>query len=234
MSPGAATRSKPTVIEHAVYVVTATSTEREGLTMLAELECTDGPAATSIEKTKQNLLAGNAWEQTVAFVVEAETDTPLAAASVCLNGYPRPGGFGPDAYLRSIVGYPHVNMLMRDSRHKNEVLLDEVTPLGSAAVRAGLEVVLRDRPAPRGELPICHALVDGTNGPALEAFARDGFHPHKEEFVPSPSGLFVPGHLVGDVAVVRQAGRLPAGRPASAYRRLLNDACGGENEHPLP
>jgi hypothetical protein len=204
-----------------VYVVVKTSDECAGDPLLASLSCHDGPVAEAIQEKFTNLLSGNAWEQTVAFVVEEETDTPLAVASVCLSGHPGGRAF-PLAYTRRISVNPYINLLARDDHHRNCALLDGTTRLGTAALRAVLEVVAREN---SGQLPLVWAFVDPQNAPSLKSFGRFAFHPREQRPLP---GLHKP-----DLVLVRPSGKpLPTPPNPVAYRPVLK-ACVSPKEYPL-
>ncbi len=188
--------------------------------LLARLSCTHGPVAHAVQGKIANLLAGTAWPQTVAYLLDAESGALLALVSVCLDGHPNRHTFAT-AHTRRIARHPHVNILARDDRYANHVLRDGRTRLGTAALRAALEIVLRERPGPQGELPLVWGFVDPDNRASLRAFAGAGFHPRKAKpvFHDAGDGRFVP--VERDLVVVRSAGKpLPAAPPADAYRPL--------------
>jgi hypothetical protein len=215
--------TKPTPLTRPVYVVVRTSAECVGEPLLAALSVHDGPAAGAIQFKIGNLLTGEAWDQSVAILVEEETDTPLAVATVCLDGHPNGWTF-PLAYTKRISGNPHVNILARDDRFRNRTLLDGQTRLGTAALHAMLEVVLRDRPSAPGVLPLTWGFVDPDNSPGIHAFETTGFHEHKRNekeraFIQSASGLFVP--VPKDLVLARANGKRLPTIDEDAYRPVL-------------
>jgi len=216
-------RLQPTPLSHAVHVLVKTEEECVDDPLLAELSCQDGPVAESVQGKISNLLNGNAWPQTVAYLIEEDTDTLVALATVCLDGHPNSHTFRT-AHTRRIAHHPHVNVLVRDDRFRNRVLLDGRTRMGTAALHAILEVILRERPDPQmGGLPLCWAFVDPDNHASLRAFGTRGFLPRKAKPVwHNPGG----GRLLPierDLVVVRAAGKpLPPAPPPHCYRPVLD------------
>jgi hypothetical protein len=219
--PVRADMSQPTPLSRPVYTIIKASHECENDPMLASLSCRNGPAAAAVQGKIADLLSGAAWGLTVALLVEEETDTPLAVASVYLDGHPRRWTF-PMAYTKRIGGNPHIDLVARDDHFHNCVLLDQKTRLGIAALIAPLEVVLRERPSRTGRLPLVWAFVLPENSASLRAFRSVGFHARR---------LKRPPGVEGEHVLVRRSGmHLP--RPnRSAYRPVLQPH--GNHEHPL-
>ena len=145
---------------------------------LLEALVADGPAAESINDTRARLLKGEApWQQTSAFLVEEETDTPLAMVSACLDGDPR-ADEQEDATLKRAAGNPYINIVFRDRGQHNRVLLDGETRLGTAVLWAFLELGLRERPGLNGKPRLGYALVATENEPAIGAFESVEFERH--------------------------------------------------------
>jgi len=200
--------------------------------LLAELVCPDGPVADTVEEKRRNLLEGNAWEQTVVYVMEEVTGRLLAVATVCLDGHPNRRTLQP-AYVRRIGGNPYVNLLVRDARLHNHVLLDGKTRLGTAALRGALEAVLRERPGRVGELPLVWGWVDRENAASLRAFATVAFRPAKKDALWQSPGAGLLAQAKHDITVVRPAGKpLPPPPPLRAYLPLAASHLKSK-QHPL-
>jgi hypothetical protein len=215
-------------IEHPVRVEVLSRDDCKESELLEALVLADRPAADSINGTRKRLLKGEApWQQTAAFLVEEETDTPLAMVSICLDGDPR-AEQQQDAILKRAAGNPYVNIVFRATRQHNRVLLDGQTRIGTAVLWAFLELGLRERPGLNGKPRLGYALVAVENEAAVRAFESVQFTQH-EISTPSmllgegretKSGLWLPPQP--HVAMVREAGLpLPEGRDFNAYRPLL-------------
>jgi hypothetical protein len=216
----------PVPLDHPVYPVVKPSEDCVGDPLLEQLVCRDGPVPGQISEKRHNLLTGSAWEkQTVAFIVERVTDRPLALAMVRLDGHPAAGTFA-EAASNAVSRSPYIGMVMRDDRLKNRCLPGTTIRLGTVALHAILEVIVRDRPrvTPR-EVQRTWAWIDQENEPSFGAFGGVGFRKHIYDGVPfdqSASGLFVP--RARDILVVRSVRPLPDDLPSSAYTPVLPDA----------
>jgi hypothetical protein len=218
----------PTPLENPVRVEVLSRDACEGSELLEALVVADGPAADSINGTRMRLLKGEApWQQTAAFLVEEHTETPLAVVSACLDGDPRAEN-QEDAILKRAAGNPYVNIVFRDTRQHNRVLLDGETRLGTAVLWAFLELGLRERPGLNGLPRLAYALVATENEPAIGAFEAAEFEQHELRQPPmlsgegreTKSGIWLPPQP--HVAMVRAAGLpLPDCRNFDAYRPLL-------------
>jgi hypothetical protein len=215
---------EPAPIAHPVYLVERSRAECENEPLLESLSVYYGPAANAIEQTRTNLLSGKApYEQTVLFLVEEVTDIPIAFGSLCLDGEPTEYSFEP---LKRIAANPYINVVARDKHMSNRVLLDGETRLGVAMLWGLLELALRDRPGPNGEMPLVYGLVKPSNALALRAFNRVLFMERQLQLqgleTRTTGGLIVPAQATADVVVEREAGHpLPENRDFDAYRPLL-------------
>jgi hypothetical protein len=210
-----------TGLSRPVYIAEKSAAECAEDPLLEGFEVDDGPAKGAVEGKIRNLLNRDAWAQTVLFLLEAETNALLALASVCVDGNPQRSGW-QNPFLQSIGGNPYVNLLARDRRYRKHVLRDGRTQLSTAVLWGLLEVVLRDRPGPRGTYPLVFGFVDEDNDPSQRAFSTVLFRAQKveqqqQQWVSTASGLVVPVHP--DLVVVRDAGEpLPVERDFDAYR----------------
>ncbi len=218
--------TSPTPLDHPVYPVVKASEDCAGDPLVEQLICRDGPVPDSISEKRHNLLTGSAWKkQTVAFIVERVTDRPVALAMVRLDGHPAAGTF-PEAATNAVSGSPYIGLLMRDDRLKNRCLPGTKVRLGTVALHAILEVIVRDRPrATPGEVQRAWAWIDEDNDPSFGAFGCVDFRKQLYDttpFVQSTSGLFVP--KARDILVVRSVRSLPDALPSSAYTPILSEA----------
>ena len=141
---------------------------------LEEFRCSDGPAAREVALIVGNLLSGEAVPQTVAFVNDAAAGTLLGIASV------RPDGNAqlrakPSTpwFVRRLSTNPYVNMIARDRRFAGYVLSDGRTRLGTAVLRAGLEVLAAE--LGDSTLPTVWALIRRQNTTSKRTFGEFAF-----------------------------------------------------------
>ncbi len=143
---------------------------------LADFHVDEGPAARETRIILENLHSGEALPQTVALL--ATEDGPLLGiASIRLDGNAQLRAKPSTPwFVRRLSRNPYVNLIARDARFRNHVLGDGETRLGTAILRAGLEVV--ENELPTRELPTIWALVRRENEASKRAFAEFAFYPH--------------------------------------------------------
>ena len=209
--------SVPSVLAGPVRVVLQTKDECVDDPRLEAFEAGDGAAAREVRMILENLISGEANPQTVAMLEYEEDGALLGLASVRIDGNAQIRSKSSTPwFLRRLAGSPYVNLIARDERYRNHLLLDGRTRLGEALVRAALEVV--DAEHPGRELPTVWALVQRHNLASKRAFARFAFYPH-DRSEENPQDV-----------LVRRAGRpLPAPPQAPVYRPARWD-CDSANE----
>lgn len=169
------TRAK--ALDGPVRVTLQSKSECAGDPRLEEFRCGEGPAAHEIRMIVENLHSGEALPQTVAMLSEESSGALLALASIRIDGNAQIRARASTPwFLRRLSKNPYVNLLVRDERYRNRVLCDGRTRIGTAALRAGLEVVeaeLPDRP-----IPTVWALVRRANETSKLTFREFAFYAH--------------------------------------------------------
>jgi hypothetical protein len=167
----------PSILPGPVRVELRDKSECAGDRRLEEFRCTDGPAAREVQMILENLISGEALPQTVALLSAEPSGALLGVASVRLDGNAQIRAAATTPwFLRRLSTNPYVNLLARDERYRNHVLCDGRTRLGTAVLRAGLEVVehqLSGRP-----IPTLWALVRRGNEASKRTFREFAFYPH--------------------------------------------------------
>ncbi len=189
-------------------VVLRSKDECAGDRRLEEFRCEHGPAAHEVRLILENLQSGEALQQSVA-MLEAEVSGELVGiASVRLDGNAQiRGNSSVPWFLRRLASNPYVNLIARDDRYRGHVLSDGRTRLGSAVVRAALEVLACETGDMR--LPTAWALVRRGNEAGKRALREFAFYPH-DRSRENQQDVFV-----------RRAGRsLPPAPAPEAYRAL--------------
>ncbi len=143
---------------------------------LEDFQAGDGPAANEVRLILENLHSGEALPQTVALLSD-EGGALLGIASIRLDGNPqlRPKPSTP-WFVRRLSRNPYVNLIARDERYRNHLLCDGETRLGTAILRAGLEIVEHELGS--RSLPTIWALVRRGNEASKRTFGEFAFYPH--------------------------------------------------------
>jgi hypothetical protein len=144
---------------------------------LEEFRCGDGPAAREIRMILENLHSGEALPQTLAMISEESSGVLLALASIRIDGNAQIRAKASTPwFLRRLSTNPYVNLLVRDERYRNHLLCDGHTRIGTAALRAGLEVV--EAELPDRAIPTVWALIRRVNETSKLTFREFAFYPH--------------------------------------------------------
>jgi hypothetical protein len=172
---GSTARAK--ALDGPVRVSLQSKAECAGDSRLEEFRCGDGPAAHEIQMILENLHSGEALPQTVAMLSEESSGALLALASIRIDGNAQIRAKASTPwFLRRLSTNPYVNLLVRDERYRNHVLCDGQTRLGTAALRAGLEVV--EAELPDRAIPTVWALIKRANETSKLTFREFAFYPH--------------------------------------------------------
>ena len=197
--------SQPTVLGGPVRVELRTKAQCAGDARLEEFEVGSGPAARETRLILDNLHSGEALPQTVALIVEEASGTLLGIASIRLEGNAQLRAKASTPwFVRRLSRNPYVNLIARDERYRNHVLCDERTRLGTAVLRAGLEIVQRE--SGEAGLPTMWALVRRDNEASKRVFGEFAFYAHDRS-----------EENQQDVFVRRAGRRLPAPPAEGAY-----------------
>lgn len=207
--------SPPTALTGPVSVSVSTKAECVGDPQLEAFRCGHGPAGREVQLIVENLLSGEALPQTVALVKEEASGSLLGIASIRIEGNAqiRAKASAP-WFVRRLSASPYVNVIARDERYRNHVLCDRRTRLGTAILRAGLEVVeheLSGRP-----MPTVWALIRRENLASKRAFREFAFYPHARS-----------SENQQDVFVRRAGRQLPEPPDPGAYRPIEWSAVAG-------
>jgi len=206
--PDASRQRTPVELKGRVIVTPRSKAECANEPLLEEFRCEGGPAAGEVQMIVANLLSGEALAQTVALVQEESSGELLGIASVRMDGNEQIRSRSSEPwFLRRLAVNPYVNVIARDERYRNHVLRDGRTRLGTALLRAALELV--EQSAPGKPLPTVWALIRRENRASQRAFREFAFYPH-DRSEESQQEVFV-----------RRAGRpLPPAPDPEAYRPL--------------
>jgi len=188
-----------------VRVELRTKAQCAGDPRLEEFDAGSGPAAHETRLIVENLHSGEALPQTVALISEESTGALLGLASIRIEGNAQLRAKASTPwFVRRLSRNPYVNLIARDARYRNHVLCDGETRLGTAIVRAGLEIVEHET----GEraLPTVWALVRRENEASKRAFGEFAFYPHDRS-----------AENQQDVFVRRAGRRLPPPPAEGAY-----------------
>jgi len=196
--------SQPTVLGGPVRVELRTKAQCVGDARLEEFDAGSGPAARETRLILDNLHSGDALPQTVALIVD-ERGTLLGIASVRIEGNSQLRAKASTPwFVRRLSRNPYVNLIARDERYRNHLLCDGQTRLGTAVLRAGLEVVQHE--LGEAALPTVWALVRRDNEASKRVFGEFAFYPH-DRSAENQQDVFV-----------RRAGRpLPSSPAEGAY-----------------
>lgn len=124
-----------------------------------------------------NLHSGEAVPQTVALLSEEPGGALLGIASIRIDGNAQLRAKASTPwFVRRLSSNPYVNLIARDERYRNYLLCDGRTRLGTAILRAGLEVVQHETPG--RSLPTVWALVRRDNAASKRTFGEFAFYPH--------------------------------------------------------
>ncbi len=172
---------------------------------LLEFVAGDGPAAHEVRMILENLYSGEALPQTVAMMIDSDAGALLGIASIRIDGNAELRAKASTPwFLRRLTRNPYVNLIARDDRYRNHVLSDGHTRLGTALLRAGLEIVASETAG--RELPTVWALVRRGNEASKRTFGEFAFYAHDRS------------HENEQDVFLRRAGRrLLAPPPRSAY-----------------
>jgi hypothetical protein len=177
LSASSPSTARAKALDGPVRVTLQSKAECVGDPRLEEFRCGEGPAAREIQMILENLHGGEALPQTVAMLSDDSSGALLALASIRIDGNAQIRAKATTPwFLRRLSTNPYVNLLVRDERYRNHVLCDGQTRLGTAALRAGLEVV--EAELPDRAIPTVWALVRRANETSKLAFREFAFYPH--------------------------------------------------------
>jgi hypothetical protein len=169
--------SAPTSLSGPVTVAMRSKADCAGDARLEAFRAGEGPAAREVALIVGNLLSGEALAQTVALVSDQASGQLLGIASIRLDGNVQLRAKSSTPwFLRRLATNPYVNMVARDERFANHVLCDGVTRLGTAILRAGLEVLEAEHGG--ALLPTTWALVRRNNAASKRVFREFAFYRH--------------------------------------------------------
>lgn len=201
--------SPPTALGGPVRAELRTKAQCSGDARLEEFEEGAGPGARETRLILDNLHSGEALPQTVALLSEETTGALVGIASVRIDGNAQVRSkVSTPWFLRRLSRNPYVNLIARDERYRNHVLCDGETRLGTAVLRAALEIVELESEGP--ELPTVWALVRRDNEASKRAFGEFAFYAHDRS-----------AENQQDVFVRRAGRRLPPAPADGAYVSLL-------------
>ena len=187
-----------------------------GDSRLEDFAVADGPAAREVRLILENLHSGEALPQTVALLSAESDGTLLGLASIRVDGNAQLRAKASTPwFLRRLSRNPYVNLIARDERYRNHLLCDGRTRLGTAVLRAGLEVVEHELRS--ASLPTVWALVRRGNEPSRRAFGEFAFYPHDRS-----------DENEQDVFVRRAGRRLPPAPAEGAYVSFSRGKAAGE------
>jgi hypothetical protein len=167
----------PTVLGGPVRVELRSKAQCAGDHRLEEFRAGPGPAAKEVRLILENLHSGEALPQTVALLSEESGGALLGIASVRIDGNAQLRAKPSTPwFVRRLSRNPYVNVLARDERYRNHLLCDGETRLGTAILRAALEVVEHELAA--RSLPTIWALVRRDNAASKRVFGEFAFYPH--------------------------------------------------------
>jgi hypothetical protein len=179
---------------------------------LTDFQAGSGPAAREVRLILENLHSGEALPQTVALLSEQASGALLGIASIRIDGNAQLRAKSSTPwFVRRLARNPYVNVIARDERYRNHMLCDGQTRLGTAILRAGLEVV--EHELPDGPLPTVWALVRRENEASKRVFGQFAFYPHDRS-----------AENQQDVLVRRGGRRLPPAPPEGAYLSFAREA----------
>ncbi len=208
--------STPRALAGPVRVEVRSKAQCAGDTRLEEFRVGAGPAAHEVRLILENLFSGEALPQTVALLSRESDGALLGLASIRIDGNAQLRAKASTPwFLRRLSPNPYVNLIARDERYRNHVLSDGRTRLGSAVLRAGLEIVESEVGTPA--LPTVWALVRRGNTSSRRAFREFAFYPHDRS-----------EENEQDVLVRRGGRRLPPAPPRQAYISFQRDKAAGE------
>jgi len=196
--------SRPTVLAGPVHVELRSKAQCAGDSRLEEFRVGSGPAAKEVRLILENLHSGEALPQTVALLGE-QGGPLLGIASVRIDGYAQLRAKASTPwFVRRLSHNPYVNVIARDERFRNHLLCDGSTRLGSALLRAALEIVEHELRTPT--TPTVWALLRRGNEASKRTFAEFAFYPHDRS-----------AENQQDVYVRRAGRRLPPAPAEGAY-----------------
>ena len=204
--------SPPTVLRAPVRVELRSKAQCVGDPRIEEFQAGEGPAAREVRLILDNLHSGEALAQSVALLSEERGGALLGIASVRIDGNAQLRAKASTPwFLRRLGSNPYVNLIARDERYRNHLLCDGRTRLGTAILRAGLEVVQHETQS--RSLPTIWALVRRDNAASKRTFGEFAFYPH-DRSAENQQDVFV-----------RRAGRkLPPAPAEGAYLSFMRDA----------
>ncbi len=203
--------SQPTVLGGPVRAELRSKAQCIGDPRLEEFDPGSGPAARETRLILDNLHSGEALPQTVALLLEESSGALLGIASVRIEGNAQLRAKASTPwFVRRLSRNPYVNLIARDERYRNHVLCDGETRLGSAILRAGLEIVRHE--VGDAPLPTVWALVRRDNEASKRVFGEFAFYPHDRS-----------SENQQDVFVRRAGRRLPVPPPEGAYVSFARD-----------
>jgi hypothetical protein len=166
----------PTILPGPVRVELRSKAECVGDQRLTEFRAGSGPAAKEVQLILENLHSGEALPQTVALLLSDEQRL-LGIASIRLDGNAQLRAKASTPwFVRRLSRNPYVNLIARDERFRNHLLCDGRTRLGSAILRAGLQIV--EQECSSDQLPTIWALIRRENEASKRTFAQFAFYPH--------------------------------------------------------
>lgn len=204
--------SPPIVLDGPVRVELKDKSQCVGDARLEGFRTGTGSAAKEVRLILENLHSGDALPQTVALVTEEAGGALLGLASIRIEGNAQLRAKASTPwFVRRLSRNPYVNLIARDERYRNSLLCDGETRLGTAILRAGLEVIAHEldgRP-----LPTIWALVRRDNAPSKRAFGEFAFYPHDRS-----------SENQQDVYVRRAGRKLPPPPAEGAYVSFAREA----------
>jgi hypothetical protein len=210
--------SEPTILGGPVFVELRSKAQCVGDVRLEEFHAGSGPAAKEVRLILDNLQSGEAVPQAVALISEESGGALLGVASVRIDGNAELRAKASTPwFLRRLSRNPYVNLVARDERYRNHLLCDAETRLGTAIVRAALEVVEHERAG--RSLPAVWALIRRDNAASKRAFGDFAFYPHDRS-----------AESQQDVFVRRAGRRLPPAPAEGAYVSFMRESRSRERQ----
>jgi hypothetical protein len=167
----------PTALSGPVHVEVRGKAQCVGDSRLEAFQTGDGPAVREVRLILENLYSGEALPQTVALLSDQSSGSLVGIASIRVDGNAQLRGKASTPwFVRRLSRSPYVNVIARDARYRNHVLCDGRTRLGTAILRAGLEVVEHELAV--DHLPTIWALIRRENLASKRTFAEFAFYPH--------------------------------------------------------